>query len=133
MILFNYSGLRNRDSKIYSVGGYNIAGGFSIQFLYVVGPVFLFFILIGWLLSMLFGLSFFNPFADNFKAGFTITFLVIGILVGCAMWYIKIAGYRLYQYLIAYFKPKKVYTNDFKTKEFKLTNFSIKTFVKTIL
>ena len=67
MILFNYSGLRNRDSKIYSVGGYNIAGGFSIQFLYVVGPVFLFFILIGWLLSLLFGLSFFNPFADNFN------------------------------------------------------------------
>ena len=47
MYLYNYSGLKSRDTKIYSIGGYNVAGGFSVQFLTVVGPVFLLALIIG--------------------------------------------------------------------------------------
>ena len=133
MILYNYSSLQKRDTKIYNVGGYNIAGGFSVEFLKVVGPVTIVVIAIGAILGLPFGISFFNPFGGHFKPAWTIFWLVAGIGAGCALWYIQFAGYRLYQYLAAYFKPKKVYMNDFKHSEFKLTDIKIKAFVKNIL
>jgi len=133
MILYNYSSLQKRDTKIYNVGGYNIAGGFSVEFLKVTGPVALIIVGVGFLLSLVFGISFFNPFAENFVWQYTVLWLALGIGAGCALWYIQFAGYRLYQYLAAYFKPKKVYMNDFKHTEFKLTNIKIKAFVKNIL
>ena len=132
MKLFNYSGLKSRDTKIYNIGGYNIAGGFSVNFLTVTGPALLVFIIIGWLLSYVFGLSFFNPFAENFSAVYTLSFIIVGILVGLGLYKIQFAGYRLYQYLGAYFKPKKVYTNDFKLKEKKFTDIKINAFVKKL-
>ena len=133
MILYNYTSLKRRETKIYSVGGQSIAGGLSVEFLKVVGPVALIFIVIGFLLSLLLGWNFYNPLADNFHPWFTITILGLGIGIGCALWYIQFAGYRLYQYLAAYFKPKKVYTNAFKTTEFKFNNIKIKAIVKNIL
>lgn len=133
MRVYNYSGLRSRETKIYSVGGHSMAGGFSVEFLKVVGPVALIAILIGFGLSLVLGFSFFNPFSENFHAWYTIIFLAIGIGGGCALWYIQFAGYRLYQYLAAYFKPKKVYTNRFKTEEYKFTNIKIKAMVKNLL
>jgi len=133
MIIYNYSSLQKRDTKIYNVGGYNIAGGFSVEFLKVVGPVSAVVIGVGFLLSLVFGISFFNPFSDNFVAWYTIIWLILGIGTGCALWYIQFAGYRLYEYLGAYFKPKKVYMNDFKHTEFALTDVKIKAFVKNIL
>lgn len=133
MRLYNYTTLKSRDTKLYNIGGYSIAGGLSIEFLKVVLPIVIVFILLGYFISIPFGLSFFNPLAANFSAKYTIIWLALGIGVGCALWYIQFSGYRLYQYLIAYFKPKKVYTNQFKTTEYRLYNFSIKTFFKTLL
>ncbi|MBQ8218160.1 MAG: hypothetical protein IJZ79_02540 [Bacilli bacterium] len=133
MIIYNYSSLQKRDTKIYNVGGYNIAGGFSVEFLKVVGPVALAIIAVGFLLSLPFGISFFNPFSANFVTWYTVLWLILGIGTGCGLWYIQFAGYRLYQYLGAYFKPKKVYMNDFKHSEFHLTDIKIKAFVKNIL
>lgn len=133
MILYNYSSLQKRDTKIYNVGGYNIAGGFSVEFLKVVAPVAIGIIAIGAILGIPFGISFFNPFGGHFKPAWTIFWTAIGIGAGCALWYIQFAGYRLYQYLAAYFKPKKVYMNDFKHSEFHLTDIKFKGFVKNIL
>ena len=132
MYLYNYSGLKDRDTKIYNVGGYNIAGGFSVQFLTVVGPVFLVFLILGAILGAFFGISMI-PMTDGFSLKWLLFWLFVGIGIGCALWYIQFSGYRLYQYLIAYFKPKKVYTNDFRIKEFKLTNIKVKGFIKNIL
>lgn len=133
MRLYNYTALKSRDTKLYNIGGYNITGGLSIEFLKVVLPVVIVFILLGYFISIPFGISFFNPLSANFSAKYTIIWLALGIGIGCALWYIQFSGYRLYQYLIAYFKPKKVYTNQFKITEYKLYNFSIKTFFKTLL
>lgn len=133
MILFNYSSLKSRDTKIYSVGGHNIAGGFSVEFLKVVAPVAIVITIIGGILASILGYSFLNPFAENFHGYYTFIVIGLGIGIGCALWYIQFSGYRLYQYLAAYFKPKKVYTNDFKTKEYKLNNFKINSMVRNIL
>ena len=133
MVLYNYSSLQRREAKIYNIGGYNISGGLSIEFLKVVAPVALVIVLIGFLLSLVLGISFFDPFDENFSAKYTLTFIVLGIAVGMGLWKIQFAGYRLYQYLGAYFKPKKVYSGDFKNTEYVLHNYKIKTFIKNIL
>ena len=133
MILYNYSSLRKRDAKIYNIGGYNLAGGFSIEFLKIVVPVAFIILLIGFILSFIVNVSMFNFFADNFSLWYLIIFLGLGIGAGCALWYIKFSGYRLYQYLYAYIKPKKAYSNDFKNKEYRLTNIKINAIVKNIL
>lgn len=133
MIVFNYSSLQKRDTKIYNIGGYNIAGGFSVEFLKVVGPVALAIILVGLIISIPFGIDFINPLSKNFVAGYTVTWLILGIGIGCGLWYIQFSGYRLYQYLVAYFKPKKVYMNDFRHTECKLTDIKFRAFVKNIL
>lgn len=133
MVIFNYTSLKNRETKIYSIGGQNFAGGISIEFLKIVGPVALVFIAIGFALSFVLGFNFYNPLAENFHAWYTLLFLGLGIGIGCGLWYIQFAGYRLYQYLAAYFKPKKVYSNDFKVTEYKFNNIKIKSMVKNIL
>lgn len=134
MRIYNYSSLKSRDTKIYSVGGHSIAGGFSVEFLKVVAPVALGVMVIGFILGLVFGISFFNPFAENFHLWYTLIFIGLGIGAGCALWYIQFAGYRLYQYLGAYVKPKKVYYNgDNKATEYKMTNIKVKSIVKSIL
>ncbi|MEE3344560.1 MAG: hypothetical protein VZS44_10740 [Bacilli bacterium] len=125
MILYNYSGLKDRDTKIYNIGGYNIAGGFSVNFLMVTGPVALTILILGRLIAI--------PFGIPFLSKYTLIWFIVGAVIGYGLYKIEVFGYRLYEYLIAYFKPKKVYTNDFKITEYKHTNISIKTFIKSIL
>lgn len=132
MYLFNYTSLKQRDTKIYNIGGKNISGGISLDFLKVTAPVAMGIFLVGSLLGLVFGISVI-PFTKNFNGWWAFIWLALGIGVGCGLWYIQFAGYRLYQYLGAYLRPKKVYMNDWKNTEFHLTNVSIKSMVKKIL
>ena len=141
MYLFNYSSLKQRDTKIYDIGGKSISGGLSIDFLKVtlrgnaqrvISSVHPFCEKYKSLLGIPFGISVI-PLTANFKLWWLVIWLALGIGVGLGLWYIQFAGYRLYQYLIAYLKPKKVYMNDWKTTEFHLTDVSIKSMVKKIL
>ena len=133
--LWNFSSLMKRDSKIYSIGGYGIAGGISMNFAKVVVPVAILVIFIGWIISIPFGINMFNPFSGNWNYTYLIIVVLLGAGIGFGLWNIQFSGYRLYQYLLAYIKPKKVYTNSFNMRErqFKLTNIRIKAFVKNIL
>lgn len=133
MRVYNYTSLKQRDTKIYNIGGYNIGGGVSVTFLSVVGPVAIVIILLFALIGIPFGISFFNPFSEHFIFKYTFAGTTLGIGIGCLMWYLPVSGYRLYEYLIAYFKPKGVYINDFRHTKRKFTNIKIKTFIKNIL
>lgn len=136
-ILFDYSNLIKRDTKIYSIGGVGIPGGLSINFAKVVFPVAIVVIFLGYLLSLLLGLNMFN-FMDGLTGirewhwKYLITCVIIGVLTGLGLWNINVGGYRLYQYLLAYFRPKKVYTNnsDVRNREFKFHNITIKTIIR---
>ncbi len=132
MVLYNYSSLQNRETKIYNIGGYNLSGGFSVDFLKIVGPATVVGIILGIILGLPFGIRFIPFIGGKFIPAWTIAWIGIGAGIGCALWYVQFAGYRLYQYLAAYFKPKKVYMNDFKHTEIKLTNIKIDTLVKTL-
>lgn len=133
MYLFNYSSLKTRETRIYDIGGSKISGGIGIDFLKLVVPTTGIAIVLGCILGAIFGISFFNVFSPNFKIGWTAFWLILGIGSGCALWYIQFAGYRLYEYLLAYLRPKKVYMNDPRKTEVKFTNIKIKALVKKIL
>ena len=132
---WNYTSLKTTDTKIYGIGGYNIAGGLSIEFLKVVAPVAIGFMVVGGVIGMFFGISFLNPFSQDLKFvwQYTLSWTALGIGIGMVLWHIQFAGYRLYQYLGAYLKPKKCYSNDFKLTEYKLNNVKINAFVKHLL
>ena len=132
MRVFNYTSLRTREAKIYDIAGYQIAGGLSVEFLKVVAPVAIVIFAIGFFIGCILGISI-NPFDDNFKLVYWLVFLALGIAAGCVLWYVQFAGYRLYQYLGAYFKPKKTYTNDFKLTEYKFTDVKVNAIIKNIL
>lgn len=133
MFLFNYTSLKTRETRIYDIGGSKISGGIGVDFLKIVVPTTLIAIALGTILGFIFGISFFNPFAENFKLGWTAFWIIFGIGIGCALWYIQFAGYRLYEYLIAYLRPKKVYKNDPRKTQVKFTDVKIKSVVKKIL
>ena len=133
MRLYNYTSLKKRDTKIYNVGGYNIAGGLSIDFLVITAPVAIVIIILGAIIGAIFGISFFNPFSEDFHLAYTLIWIAAGVGIGMGLYKIQFAGYRLYQYLLAYMKPKKVYVQEGKKiKEYKLTNVKINTFVRNI-
>lgn len=130
--IWNYTALNQRETKLYSIGGYNIAGGISFAFLKVVAPVAILLIFVFYIIGTIFGISYFNPLSANFSAKYTIFTAGISIGIGCALWYIMIGGYRLYYYLLAYIKPKKIYRVLFRPKEVTLTTYKVKAMVKSI-
>lgn len=134
-VLYNYSNLQKRDQKIYSIAGYGLSGGMSVNFAKVVVPIALIIIIIGLIIGSIFGVNAINPFGGNWNWRFLVFIVILGNVVGLALWNIQFSGYRLYQYLIAYIKPKKVYTNEpnISKREFKLHNFTIKATIKNIL
>ena len=134
-VLYNYSSLQKRETKIYAIGGTGIPGGLSVNFIKIVGPVALAFIILGAILSAIFGINMFNPFGEKWNWAWLIAWAAAGLIIGFSLWNIQFSGYRLYQYLIAYLKPKKVYTNDFniRNREFKFTNIKIKSIIKQII
>ena len=131
--LYNYTSLKTEDTKIYDIGGYSIPGGLSLEFTKVVAPVIVVFVIIGMLVGKLFHIPFFNFLDSNFKLWYTLLWTGGGALIGFGLWHIQFVGYRLYQYILAYIKPKKCYMNDWRHTEVKLTNFKIKTLVRHIL
>ena len=131
--LYNYTSLKTEDTKIYDIGGYNIPGGLSLAFTKVVAPVVVAFIAVGVIIGKIFHIPFINFLDPKFNLIYPLIWIGLGALFGFGLWHIQFQGYRLYQYLIAYFKPKAVYHNDFKHTRVKFTNVKIDAFVKNIL
>lgn len=111
-MIYNYSSVFQRDSKVYEIGGVTLSDGIRTDRLKIMIPILLFFVFIGYNLGKLFGYSLFNVFSADFSLYYTTTILVLGLVVGIILYDVKITTIRLYEYLIAYFKPRKYYTNE---------------------
>ena len=127
MPLYNYSKLRNRDKKIYSVAGTQISStGISVSFLRVVAPCTAFTIFLGVIGCIITGHNYFNILGSYFWLNYVLFFTCSGLAAGLAGWYVKVQSYRLYEYLIAYLKPKYVYhTENSPFKRVKYRNYKI--------
>ena len=136
MVLYNYSSLRKRDKKIYSMGNTKVSStGLSVEFLKVVAPCTIATTVIGIVINAILGTHFFNPFGGHFSLFYVILSIGSGLGLGLAGWYIKLDSYRLYEYLMAYLKPKKTYhnLNYGKDKEYKLYKYTTKGIIQSDL
>lgn len=135
MILYNYTSLKKRDKKVYSVAGANISQtGISTSFLKVVAPCTLATTLVGVIICVLLNKNFFYPLGEDFSFPFVLFFIGSGLSAGLAGWYIKVESYRLYEYVRAYIKPKKTYhTENSRNREFSLYSIKTKGIVKSEL
>lgn len=135
MILYNFSSLKTRDKKVYSIGGTHVSDtGISTSFLKVVGPAAAVILTLSIIICVILKKNFFNPLGPNFSFSYVIITLALGIGIGCALWYIKIEQYRLYEYLFAYLKPKKMYhTLNTRNQEIKLSKHKVNGIVKSEL
>lgn len=133
MKMNNYTSVKNREQRLYELGGKKFSSGISISMLQFVVPVSVGIIIIGAIIAKFMGIAFFNPFNPNFKVGYTLFWLALSIGTALALYNIPVTGYRLYEYLLAYLRPKKVYTSDFRLTQKKFFVYKIKAFVKSIL
>lgn len=113
MKVWNYTALKQRDKKIYSIGGSKISStGISISWLKIVAPCTLLTTILGVIIAALIGkMGFYRPLSGEFNLTYVLLSVCSGLGLGLALWYVKLESYRLYEYLYAYFRPKKVYHN----------------------
>ena len=135
MPLWNYSSLRRREKKIYSLAGTQISStGISVSFLKIVAPFAIFTALIGIIICVILQKNLMFPLDKDFNFTFTIISIGSGTGVGLALWYIKVQTYRLYEYLIAYLRPKYTYHNlNTRNIKFDLNNVKEKGLIKSDL
>ena len=108
---FNYTAIKNKDTRIYAINGTKISsGGISVTFLLVAMPSFILFTFLGVAIDKVFNLH-----AYSLSIG-TLNYILytsgLGMVIGIALYYVKIHNYRLYQYLFARVLPKHIYTNS---------------------
>ena len=133
-VSYNYSDLKIREKRIYSISGTKISSnGITISFIKVAAICLAIFNFIGIMICLIFGQFFYFPFDIYFNFNPTFLFLFIGIPMGlaCALQYIRIQSYRLVEYLIAYFKPKTVINQQ--GIKIKLIKYKQKGFVENII
>lgn len=124
--LYNYTRVMQREAKIYSIAGSYSASGISTNYIKIAGFTTVLFALIGYILSLIFNINMFNILEPNFSIYWAVYWIGFGFILGTGLYKIQIGGYRLYEYLRAYFKPKKVYTNSFERSEKIYTQANIK-------
>jgi hypothetical protein len=135
-MIFNYSSVFKRDNKIHDVAGlFTISDGIRVERLKVMIPAFLIIALFGYLLGGILNFSLINIFNDNFSFKYTTTVFTIGIVVGIILYDVKITTIRLYEYLIAYFKPRRYYTNEnhVRNRIYKPTTVEVNEIFRSIL
>lgn len=129
--VYNFTQLKRSDQKIYAIGDFKINGGAGVEisYLLIVGPCFIFGVVLSFILSKVFGLTmnFLSPdFNIYYWAGMIGGFTGIGI----ALYKVPVAGYRLYEYLFAFMRKKKVYVYDTRRSIYRQSKYTINTNVK---
>lgn len=130
MPIFNYSNLFNRDTKLYTS-----TGTFSVSFLIVTLPMLLLSLFAFFILSLILNINMFNFLAAKWNWRYLLWSIILGGGSGLGLYYIKFSGYRLYEYLLAYLRPKKVYNNrtDKRKRLFNFDNRNVDTIIEEIL
>lgn len=134
--IYNYSRLMKRERRIYNAG-FQISGGVSVNFFKIWLPMSIGVFIIGWFISLIFKINMLNVLGENFNANYLIFWIVLSIGISSALYLFEFAGYKLYEYLYAYLRPKKVITNQNFIengkriqRERKKTNVKIKSVVR---
>ena len=108
--VLNYSAVINRKEKIYKFGNLTLseAGLDFAIFKWVFLGVFIGFIF-GSIISLITGT--WKYWGEGFSLYFVIFTLGGGGALGFSLYEVRIGGYQLYTYLLAYFRKKQVYSH----------------------
>ena len=132
-ITYNYTELKKRDKKIYSISGTTISQtGISVNFIKIWGICLGLFQIIGIIICLIKGEFLYSPFNGvEFNPNFLI--IMVGIPTGIAflLYYTKIQTYTLIEYLIGYFK-KKITINE-TGRQIRHIRYKIKSLVENVL
>lgn len=106
MKAYNYSKLYNREGKFYNIGDVTISKqGLYTKFCVIELVLFVLFMIIYYYTGIL---SLINPLEHNMEVSYgLIFFLALPLAIGAGLFYIKIEQYRLCDYLMIYFIPRK--------------------------
>lgn len=130
----NYSNIKNRDKKLYSVSGTTISStGLSYRYIKVLSIFMTIFNVIGVLICLVTGKFLYWPFTETMelKPLFIMFFIGIPFLLTIILLYTKVQNYVLLDFLLAYFKPKRV--RDEQGKVIRYSKYSQDTFVERII
>lgn len=114
MKAYNYSKLYNREGKFYNIGDVTISKqGLYTKFVVIEVVLFVLFMAIYYFTGIF---SLINPLEHNMEVSYGFMFfMVLPLAIGAGLFYIKIEQYRLCDYLMIYFIPRKA-LNLFGTK-----------------
>lgn len=129
----NYSKIKNRDKKIYSISGTKISSsGISYKFIRVASTLLFMFNILGAIICLIGGEFYYWPFSNlmEFQPAFLFIFIGGPLLLTMLLLYTKVQKYTLLEFIIAYAKPNK--TRDQNGKVVKYTKYKQDTFVERI-
>ena len=130
MQAFNFSKLNSREKKIYTFGDINLSkSGIDSRFLIISAILVAVSLMINGIIAALIGDVYFSPFKGS-DIDVMPLMLVLGIPIGLAsaLFYIKLNSYRLIDFLIIYFSPKK--TIDTSGKQVEVISYKYDAFLE---
>lgn len=107
----NYSDIRNRDKKLYTISGTKISStGISYAFIKIFSALFVTLNAVGIMICMVMGEIYYIPINSDAEVqlGFDMFFLGSPFILTFILMYTKVQKYTLFEFLVAYFKPKRV-------------------------
>ena len=130
MVVYNYTKIKRREKRVYSLFNTTISQtGLLTSTLQICGVLLFIFNFLGILFCVTTGWWLYNPLTIT-QATLWFYLIVIGIPIGLGIWLntAKIQNYKIIEYLIIYFKPKKPV--DHNGKIIKITEYDINTHVE---
>ena len=136
MVVYNYTKIKRREKRLYSIFNTNISSsGIIINTLQTCGILLAIFSILGLIFCALTKKLWYNPLlflgADSNKTSyFYIFFIALPVVLGFFLHSYKIQNYKLIDYIKIYFTPK--ISLDQNGKRIKLDKYKIDTFVERV-
>lgn len=114
---YNFSKLKTREKRLYSINDLKLSStGFATTFVGILCALVAVSFVMNILICAIMGVWYINPLTED---GFDLTGLAITLAIpiglACLLYYCKIQSYRVYEFLIIYFKPKPIININGKT------------------
>lgn len=132
MVVYNYTKIKRREKRIYSVFNTTISKtGFITSTLQICGVLLIFSNILGILFCKITNWWLYNPLNVT-QATMWFYTIVFGVPIGLGFWLntAKIQGYKIIEYLIIYFKPK--YPINHNGKRIKIRKYEFNTHIERL-
>lgn len=130
----NYSALKTREKRLYSISGTTISQtGWSYLFIQVAGSLLVLFNIVGATVCFIGGKFYYWPIKSDMSINpaFLVFFVGGPFALTLLLLYTKVQNYSLLQFLSAYLRPKR--TRDEQGKVIKYSKYEQDSFIERVL